>query len=102
MVVQYPNMLNATITTGDSSIDSNGKITPATKKTISYRCRYRPNTSAKTINTADGQTVIYRGTAYIDGQDVELKTGDTIDVVGFIKGVVLQVHKAQFRTRVLL
>lgn len=105
MIYQYGQSLKATIA-GGSTIDPNtGGIITTPDVSIEVECRYLPNTAAKVIKTADGQTVVYRGTCYVrKGEALELSNGDTLTIPGFvdIETPILQLHRAQFRTRIIL
>lgn len=102
MVSQYPHILKAVIAVYSGGVVG-GLPVPGTTEEREYKCRYRPNTSAKTIRNADGEVVVYRGTCYIHGVDVEIKTGDKISIEGQFEGaVVLQVYPPNIRTRVIL
>lgn len=105
MIRQYAQVLKSTIA-GESTIDPNtGEIIPGDVITIEHAIRYLPNPSAKLVRTTDGQSVIYRGTCYIHkGLAPELNNGDLVSVPGFVDVPVpiLQIHRAQFRTRVIL
>lgn len=101
MVRQYPHILKATVLTG-GGLDGGGNVIPSTTTELEYNCRYRPNIRARSVTTIDGQTVIYKGTVYMPSSDFNLNTGDTITVEGFVEGVeILQVYKAQMRSRVI-
>lgn len=101
MVTKYPHILTATVLSGGGQ-DANGYPISGSTSVVSFKCRYRPNTAAKQIRTVDGQTVVYRGTVYIDKGALPIKTGDLITVIGFIEDVeVVQVYHAQMRTRII-
>lgn len=103
-IKQYAQVLKSTIA-GESTIDSNGSIVVTPDVSIEHIIRYLPNTSAKLIRNVDGQSVVYRGTCYIHkGLAPELSNGDLVTVPGFvdIETPILQIHRAQFRTRVIL
>lgn len=105
MIKQYAQVLKSTIA-GESTIDPNtGAIIPGTVISIEHAIRYLPNPSAKLVRTVDGQSVVYRGTCYIHkGLAPELSNGDLVTVPGFVdvEVPILQIHRAQFRTRVIL
>jgi hypothetical protein len=101
MVTQYPYILKIKVLTGGGQ-DANGYPIPSSSVDLEYKCRYRPNTQARQINTVDGQNVVYRGTVYLPKGVYNIKTGDVITVVGFVDNVeVLQTHNAQLRTRII-
>lgn len=104
-IKQYAQVLKSTIA-GQSTIDPNtGAIVTTPNVSIEHVCRYLPNPSAKLVRTVDGQSVVYRGTCYIHkGLAPELNNGDLVSVPGFVDVPVpiLQIHRAQFRTRVIL
>lgn len=101
MVTQYPYQVICTIP-GESTV-VNGVPVTAPSTTVTYACRYRPNTSARSVQGIDGQTVIYRGTCYLPKPNTPINTGDKVSVPGFIdEAIVLQVHNAQMRIRIIL
>lgn len=104
-IKQYAQVLKSTIA-GESTIDPNtGAIIPGDVDFIELPIRYLPNPSAKLVRTTDGQSVVYRGTCYIHkGLAPELSNGDLVTVPGFVdvEVPILQIHRAQFRTRVIL
>lgn len=101
MVKQYGQIL-VCVKSGETIISFGVPVTTQ-GPTIQYECRYRPNTSARTVQGIDGKTVIYRGTCYVPKPDTEIKMGDKVSVPGFIdEAIVLQVHNAQMRTRIIL
>lgn len=101
MVTLYPHILKAKTMTG-GGLDDNGNVILSMPTISEFKCRYRPNIRARQVNTIDGQTVIYKGTIYLPLSNFEFKTGDTITVEGFIEDVeILQVYKAQMRTRII-
>ena len=101
MVKQYPAVMSAEVWSDSTVV--NGEIIPGSPVVTNYTCRYRPNTSAKSVRTADGNTVIYRGTCYVPGT-VQVKNGDMVSVPGFIDTPVpiLQFYPAQMRNRIIL
>lgn len=102
MVDQYPSVLKCKIP-GQSTVVGGITIPGNDSTDVEYECRYRPNTSAKTIRNSDNVSVVYRGTCYVDALEVEIKTGDIVTVEGFIENVeVLQVYPAQMRVRIIL
>jgi len=101
MIELYPHTLNCTKYTDGGAV--NGVPQPGVNSEIVLRCRYRPNTSARSIKSSDGQTIIYRGTCYVKSGTLSITTGDVLSVVGQVDtATVLQVYKAQLRTRIIL
>lgn len=104
-IYQYAQVIKSTIA-GESTIDPNtGSIITTPDISIEYPARYLPNPSAKLVRTTDGQSVVYRGTCYVHkGLATELSNGDLVTVPGFVDVAVpiLQIHRAQFRTRIIL
>ena len=101
MITLYPHILRCTKYTPSNVVDGVPVEGAATE--IVLGCRYRPNTSAKSVKSADGQTVIYRGTCYLPNRSLLITTGDILSVDGQIDtATVLQVYKAQLRTRIIL
>jgi hypothetical protein len=102
MIKQWPHIARA-IRTADSTIDENGNIVPGVDTEVQFICRYRQNPGSKSINTVDGQTIIYKGTIIIKEKNTGLKYGDMISVDGFIdKAPIIQVMPHQFRPRIIV
>lgn len=100
-ITMYPAVVKSTITTDSQVIGD--VIIPGTEIDVEYKCRYRPNSSAKTIRNSDNEIVLSRGTCYVKKPNVIIKKGDYVTVPGFIENVeVIQVYPAQFRTRIIL
>lgn len=100
MIKQWPHIARA-IRTTDSTIDEFGNIVHGTSTEVEFICRYRQNPGSKSINTIDGQTIIYKGTILIKDKNNGLKYGDLISVDGFIeKAPIIQVLPHQFRPRI--
>ena len=104
-IFQYGQVMKG-ITVGESTIDQEtGAIITTPDVEFTVPCRYLPNTSAKLVRTVDGQSVVYRGTCYVHkGLALQLNNGDLVSVDGFINQpvAILQIHRAQFRTRIIL
>lgn len=101
MITLYPHTLNC-VKSGTTEVIDGVPVT-GEPTLVTRVCRYRPNTSAKSVKGADGNTVIYRGTCYTPETETEIVTGDIISVEGQIsEAEVLQVYNAQFRTRIIL
>lgn len=101
-MVKYPHIVTVVIASDSQMV--NGQPVSGTTSQVSYKCMYRPNTSAKTLKMADGETVVYRGTCYVDAKITDIKTGDkiTVESQGIFDMPVLQVYNAQFRIRIIL
>lgn len=101
MITLYPHTLTCN-RPGETTVIDGVPVT-GEPTLVTRVCRYRPNTSAKSVKGADGNTVIYRGTCYTPRVVDDIVTGDIISVEGQIsEAEVLQVYNAQFRTRIIL
>ena len=104
MIYQYAQTLKATIA-ANSTIDDEGNIISVPERTVEFKIRYLPNRSAKSVKTSDGESIIFSGTCYAEkGLGLDLSNGDMVSVPGFIDFAVpiIQIHRAQFRTRFIL
>lgn len=105
MIVQYPHILTATITT-DAYQDENGNWVPGSTSTRNEICRAEPNSTGRFIIAADGEQIYYSWMVYLPQGVGFIQTGTDITIAWngdqIVSGKVQRFSNGQLNTRIWL